>query len=201
MKGIKVSDYTETDYYANVLLRRRLRLGSTTKTQLSRMLRKRGLSVSAIDKMISAGCLKETKKLGSHPTISLPTKLENPSIHSAIGIDKFSSMQQVKDISELTVNYILKVVCAEYGVKISDVKGVVRKREFVEPRHVFCSIVKRYFGSHKSLSNIGKVISRDHSTIINSIKNVNDWLDTDKQFRKKYFKIVNFINTKFDIEI
>jgi len=69
-----------------------------------------------------------------------------------------------------------------------------REREAKQSRQLFAKFMKKY--TNYSLGRIGKYIGRDHATILHSIKTVNNYYDTDKDFRELYCNIDQIINLK-----
>ena len=78
---------------------------------------------------------------------------------------------------------ILLEVSKYYGITVTQILGRSRKKEIKNPRHIVCYILtKRGY----SLSTVGKIMGRDHSTIINSrdwvIYNLYEMPESDKNF-------------------
>lgn len=74
-----------------------------------------------------------------------------------------------------------------------------RSRELVELRSIYCYLARemRY-----SLSTIGKSIgNRDHTTVINSVTNFNNWIETDENFRQKYSAILSHIKQQYESSV
>ncbi len=70
----------------------------------------------------------------------------------------------------LTIQHIVQVISKYYHIKISDILGRSRKAEIALPRHLsiyFCRTLLNI-----SLMDIGRYFSRDHSTIMSSIKKI-----------------------------
>ncbi len=70
----------------------------------------------------------------------------------------------------LTIQHIVNVVAKNYQVSVSDVLGKSRKAEIAFPRHL--SIYFARILLDISLMDIGRYFSRDHSTIMSSIKKI-----------------------------
>lgn len=66
----------------------------------------------------------------------------------------------------------------------SMIKSKSRKREVVELRHIWMSLMYKYAGL--SLCNIGKASDRDHSTILHAVHKVNDICTFDKAYAATY---------------
>ncbi len=83
------------------------------------------------------------------------------------------------DQSELTPSRIISVIANYYKINKSDIKGKSRKKEFVFPRHVSIYLIRQM--TNLSQKEIGRIFgNRDHSTIINAIKNIDKKIKIDK---------------------
>lgn len=81
------------------------------------------------------------------------------------------------------ISDIVKIVSAKYLLSEEDILGFHRVREKSEARGIVI-----YFARKEgiTLKYIGDYFGgRDHSTILNSIKRINDLIDTDWKFRGK----------------
>lgn len=85
---------------------------------------------------------------------------------------------------ELTVDYIQKVVCDYYGLRLQDIKARKRTRDIAFPRQVAMYLSKMLTDS--SLNDIGKNFGgKDHSTVIHACKSIKKRRETDDDFNKK----------------
>lgn len=99
------------------------------------------------------------------------------------------------DDTPLTVDDILDRVCRHYEVTPNAVKGRSRKRELVIPRQLSMFLAKKY--TNIPASRIGKLIgSRDHSTVLHSIDQVEQRIKTDKEFAADIEKIEQALKIK-----
>lgn len=102
-------------------------------------------------------------------------------------IDLALAKQVLKNIvheidTEVSINYLQKVVTEHYKVSLESLKSKTRKKEVVMARHVAMYLAKQY--TNHSLKSIGHYCGgRDHSTVIHALQAVNDMLDTAPQFR------------------
>jgi len=72
------------------------------------------------------------------------------------------------------------------------VNGRSRKREIVRIRQIFCHIYKRIY-KHATLAHVASYISHvDHSTVIHSIKTVDNDMAVRK-YREDYNTLFNFV--------
>lgn len=89
---------------------------------------------------------------------------------------------------EVSIEYIVNVVCNHLNVSIEEFQSKSKKRYLVQPRQIAMSLAKKY--TQCSLAVIGKQCGdKDHSTVIHAIKTVSNLLETDKQFKMLYTEI------------
>ena len=83
------------------------------------------------------------------------------------------------DKFELTPSRIISVIASYYKINKSDITGKSRKKEFIFPRHLSIYLVRQI--TNLSQTQIGKLFgNRDHSTVINAIKNIDKKIKIDK---------------------
>lgn len=76
---------------------------------------------------------------------------------------------------------IIQTVCRIWQVLYSDVCGRCRKRELVFARMAIANFLREY--TPLSTTEIGALISRDHSTVIHYIKTYKDEFRFNEEFR------------------
>ena len=76
---------------------------------------------------------------------------------------------------------ILKNVCEHFGVTQQELKARGRKRHLSDARSIISYFLKK--NTKLSLTDIGKEIYRDHSTVIYYIKKVSGFIEMDKKYR------------------
>ncbi len=74
--------------------------------------------------------------------------------------------------SPVTVERIFKVVAENYGVSVDEIKGQKRNASIAMARHMCIYLVRN--NTNLSLEDIGKRFDRDHSTVISSIKRIEE---------------------------
>ena len=89
---------------------------------------------------------------------------------------------------KLTPERITNVVCEYFGVKLLDICGPKRNREFVYARDIAIYLCRNLI-KDITQEKIGEFFSRDHSTIINSCKKVEDRLKNDKELNEQIKRI------------
>ena len=83
---------------------------------------------------------------------------------------------------EVSVEYIVNVVCNNLNITIEDFYSKSKKRELVQARQLAMHFAKKY--TKLSLAAIGQQCGgKDHATVIHALKTVTNILETDKQFR------------------
>ncbi len=82
----------------------------------------------------------------------------------------------------LTIEEIQRIVCEYLGIDENTVRAKKRTKEAVRARQIAMYFCKKL--TDHSLKTIGLHFGgRDHSTVIHSINKVNDYLETDPQYR------------------
>jgi chromosomal replication initiator protein len=85
----------------------------------------------------------------------------------------------------ITVEAIINAVLADFGVDEKALHSTSRKREIVLARQAAMYLCKKH--TTQSVSRIGTIIGkRDHATVLHAIKNVENLLTTDAEFKAKF---------------
>ena len=88
------------------------------------------------------------------------------------------------------IESILAIVSKEYDLKSDLIHEKTRKRNIIEPRKICHYFASKY--TTLSLAKIGELIgSKDHATVLNSRKKVNNYIETDKNFKFR-IESINF---------
>ena len=91
-------------------------------------------------------------------------------------------------VKELSVEYIINVVCGYFNISIEQLSLKTRKHQIVEARQIAMYLSKKY--SSASLTAIGQQCGKkDHATVYHACKTVSDRLETDRQFKAKLAEI------------
>ena len=77
----------------------------------------------------------------------------------------------------VTVDKVFAAIMKKYSVSREDIKGQRRTKDVAWGRHMFAYLVREL--TDMSFPNIGKIINRDHSTIMTSIKAVERRMSED----------------------
>ena len=65
---------------------------------------------------------------------------------------------------------ILTAVARYFGVKTDDLKGRARNKQIVVPRHIAMYLLRE--DAHLSSPEIGRLLNRDHTTVLHGLKQV-----------------------------
>ena len=82
---------------------------------------------------------------------------------------------------------IIKEVCTEFEVKPDDVMSKKRDRDYAYARHMICLLLRER--TLLTLTRIGYMLNRDHTTIIYSVKSAGNLIETYDLYRAKYHNI------------
>lgn len=113
-----------------------------------------------------------------------------------------------KQNSKITINEVEDIINKEFDIEyLKDLYNIPinkmrtsRKKEIVAARQTFHYILKTR--TPWSLNKIGFLkYKKNHATVINSIKIIKNYIDTDKEFRKKIINIENQLNQYSEIII
>ncbi len=94
-----------------------------------------------------------------------------------------------KQIRDRGINGILKNIHNYTGVSKKDIIINTRRREIVESRQLAHAIAKKHLTY--SLAYIGREIGgKDHATVLNSTKAVNNLIKTNRGYRDKFSELI-----------
>jgi chromosomal replication initiator protein len=104
------------------------------------------------------------------------------------------SIKKSKHSIDQKINHIKKAVTEYYSSDIETFEKNIKKRErnFVVQRMIIASFVSELKGM--TLKSAGKIIKKDHATVIHSIKTLSNLYFTDKIFKKEINDIAAKLN-------
>lgn len=89
---------------------------------------------------------------------------------------------------------IIRLVCADYMVELEQLQRHTRRRKIVLPRQVCMYMVRWHFKASESLKSIGQLFGNlDHTTVIHSIKTVENLIDTEPEFKARIERIKSLV--------
>ena len=84
---------------------------------------------------------------------------------------------------------IKEIVEQHYQLKL---ETNTRKREYVEARSIYYKLLRDK--TRLPLSHIGETLNKDHATVLHSLRNLNNWLEYDRQIKTDYNTILQRID-------
>lgn len=91
--------------------------------------------------------------------------------------------------------YIKKEINKYFNIKI---ENETRQREYVEARMIYYWIC--YYFTNMNLTQIARTLGKNHATILHSIRNFPDFIETDKEFKQKFLGVYDLIKKKLKKE-
>jgi chromosomal replication initiation ATPase DnaA len=92
---------------------------------------------------------------------------------------------------------VLRAVCTTTELTPDEILCPSRKRASLYARHMFNFICRKRLGM--AWAEIGRIIHRDHSTAINSVKEFTNILYTDKEVQRQYAKVCVLLNEALEV--
>ncbi len=86
-----------------------------------------------------------------------------------------------------------KIVAKVCGLSEEDIFQNNRSKEFATARFMFCHILyDRYI--LRNVSAIGRLMNRDHSTVLNALKKHEDFNMVDRLYQRQYKQVLELVN-------
>ena len=85
-----------------------------------------------------------------------------------------------------------------YKVSIHELASRTRKAEYIELRQFLCSYLRDY--NNMSLKKIGKILNRDHATVINALNVYKDRMLLEPSYANRYWEFIYIMRQSIDIE-
>lgn len=106
--------------------------------------------------------------------------------------------RELKDIispdspNVITPEFIIQIVCNKFDVTPEEVKSSKRNSYINEPRQIIMYLCRKYTGI--SLVELGKLLGRDHSTIISGVDKIVNKMNEEPEFKDTIKLLVQMIN-------
>jgi chromosomal replication initiation ATPase DnaA len=91
---------------------------------------------------------------------------------------------------------VFREVKGEYGVTAAQMNSSTRMANIREARQVFTQLMREH--SSMTLEDIGMLVNRDHSTISTTSKVIQNQIETNAGFRKRYNRIKSNIKSQIE---
>lgn len=143
---------------------------------------------SFLDTEFSPFCKGKVLGLLKEYRLNIPAVIIKKNIVEYVPEDKVPEKKRTVDMDK----YIHEG-CVFFGLEKQILTRPGRKRIIVEKRHMIAS----YLVNEKkcSLIDVGRKFNRDHTTIINSVRLVDNLSQTNNEFREQYNQLTNHLNT------
>lgn len=92
-----------------------------------------------------------------------------------------SELLEGAEPTNVTVDKIFSAIYKRYGVKKEDIISKKRNKEIAFPRHIAIYLIRRI--TDMSYPNIGKLVGRDHTTVMASIDQISNKYINDSDFK------------------
>jgi len=92
--------------------------------------------------------------------------------------------------------FVIGIIAEHFGVTREELCGRKRQERIMLPRHVTSFMLRKYF--NLSSQAVGKIIGRDHSTVLHSGYVVENMIFTDNKFKRTIVKIEQQINSNMN---
>lgn len=102
-------------------------------------------------------------------------------------------------IPKITLNQILTEICYEFEYSRIDISSSRKPADLALARQAFCYVAKEL--TLCSLTQIGKFISRDHTTVLHAIKRAKEQMLADVEYREKINLIIHYLKLSIASEI
>ncbi len=112
-----------------------------------------------------------------------------PGIKKCFLPKKFLSRQSV-----MTPEQILEIISKETYISVEDILGRTRKSQAIIARHIFCGVMKTEY--KYSLTFIGGILGRDHTTIISAVRQYMYRKHSEEQFQLHTENVLETIKRK-----
>lgn len=89
---------------------------------------------------------------------------------------------------------ILNSVTKELQVDKDLLRRGFRQVDYTDARKMLCFIYYKFMGY--TLTRVGSILNRDHSTVIHAITSHEDLVETDKRYRTKFYNVLQIIKSK-----
>lgn len=92
----------------------------------------------------------------------------------------------------ITPEFIIHIVCNKFDVTPEEIKSSKRNSYINEPRQIIMYLCRKYTGI--SLVELGKLLGRDHSTIISGVDKIVNKMNEEPEFKNTIKVLVQMIN-------
>ena len=118
------------------------------------------------------------------------SNLEHKQINIELAKEALKDIVSPNAPVKITPDMIITVICDHYNISKQDVISGKRNKELITPRYMICYFCRRLTSA--TYNDIGHILgNRDHSTIINGERNIEDLITRDEAIRKSVETLTN----------
>lgn len=120
-------------------------------------------------------------------------QLDNSTITLELARNSLNDIISGVEPVEITLDKIFAKSAKKYGVETSDIKGKKRTNEIAQARHVCIYLIRKL--TDLSYPSIGKLLNRDHSTVMSSIEQVEKKMKESVAFESEIKDLIREIKS------
>ena len=83
---------------------------------------------------------------------------------------------------EYTVEIILNAVCKHYNIKMKELKGTSRAKQFSLPRQIAMYLIRRY--ANLGFREVSQIFDKDHSTAVHACQKIEQEIESDPELKR-----------------
>jgi chromosomal replication initiation ATPase DnaA len=89
---------------------------------------------------------------------------------------------------------LINVICRFFNLDVQKFKGRDRHKHYCDARNMYAFYIKDTYQSQISLTQLGKTIGRDHSTVIHYIQQHENLMYRDEPYTSKYLALKEMLD-------
>ena len=114
--------------------------------------------------------------------VNILTERFRQDLFNLTGSNYYVSLKKYKS-NELTPDRIIHEVAKYFNISDDEIRTLTRKREYVDKKFICYYFIKEY-GHQQSLVSIANLFNlKDHGTVLNGLKKVINYYDTEPTFK------------------
>lgn len=130
---------------------------------------------------------------GALNKISVYSKLMNEKVTLETAKDSLKDIINKDSNIKITPERIVSVVCEHLGISENDIKSKKRSQDIATARQVIMYLLRKY--TLLSLKSVGDIVGgRDHTTVMNGCKRVEENINKDESFKINIDTIIKKLN-------
>ena len=112
------------------------------------------------------------------------------------GIKDTSEYVKIKkfDRDKISKDEVLSIISRHCSVSVGKILTRIREREIIDARHMYIAVMRNIF--RYPVTEIGKMVDRDHTTVLDSLKKFTSRYQNYDDYRDVANSIFNEVKTK-----